>query len=78
MAGACAAAACSRGCCARQVVVVGGGAGGVELALAVRHRLDAEARAAGVPADRRAAVACAPPASGAPLGRHFAGCLLVA
>ena len=28
---------------AMHVVVVGGGAGGVELALALRHRLDAEA-----------------------------------
>ncbi|KAK9840782.1 hypothetical protein WJX81_004350 [Elliptochloris bilobata] len=39
------------------VLVVGGGAGGVELALAVRHRLETEARAAGLPAARRATVA---------------------
>lgn len=44
---------------------MGGGAGGVELALAVRHRMDAEARAAGLLAGRCAVVACAPyPAAG--------------
>ena len=53
--------------------MVGGGAGGVELALAVRHRLDAEGRAAGLPAGRRALVACALFAWGWDCQLHCAG-----
>ena len=39
-----------------QVAVVGGGAGGVELALAVQHRLQSELQDHGLPSDRKVIV----------------------